>query len=174
MSKIIMRLQGFLIFLLFFVAMSEKAYANSSWVWVSYSPFKLLPLAIVITLILEWIAVFFIGKVKDLKRIIFVVTIANLVSFITPIVYRAITLAPVLGGSFFERLATSFEKGPYYLIMLGYLLLTLLLEVPVVYIFLQRQAANGRRLLFTIVAVNVVTTFLVFLIERIFTYGYFI
>lgn len=146
------------------VMMSNQVHANSSWHWVTTSPMTLLPLAVILTLTIEIMGIKIVIRQLDLKKIIKVVVIANLLSFLLPYVERAYRFSPTTGGfSFF----TASNKGPYFMIMMGYLIITLLVEMPIVYLYLRKENIVKVRLILTILFTNVFTTLLVASIERI-------
>lgn len=131
---------------------------------------KLLPFAIILTLLIEVVGIIIFGQVKDTKNVLKVVTLANVISFIFPYVERANRMKAV-AGSWFWAVRKAFDSGPYYMVLTGYLILTILIEVPLVYKFLSRHSLNRKRLLQTIILVNIITTLIVAGIERYFCYG---
>ena len=58
----------FLFTILFVLMFATVSNANSSWHWVTVSPLKVLPFAVFFTLLIETVAVVFIGKVADIKK----------------------------------------------------------------------------------------------------------
>jgi len=153
------------IFLAFFQSVS---YANSSWHWITSSPLKVLPFAIVITLLIETIAVVKLGKVANSKKVFLIVSLANLLSFLAPYFERAYRFIPTSGG--FSILA-AFNKGPYYIVLVGYLLLTIIVELPIVYFLLRKNTKNRINLIVSILMSNIITTILVAVCERIICVG---
>lgn len=137
--------------------------ANSSWHWVTASPLKVLPFAILFTLIIETSAIVMIGKVADIKKSFIVVGLANLFSFLAPYIFRAYRFIPTSGG--FDLLA-AFNKGPYYIVLTGFLVLTLIVELPIVYLMLKKETNKKPSLAITILASNIITTLLVAVCER--------
>ena len=157
--------------LIWFVYFSRvKSYANSSWHWVTTSPMNVFPIAVILMLLIESFAILkFAGlKEKDTKKVFLVITLANLLSFAAPYIYRAISFSRVLG---IISISAAFNKGPYYIVMSGYLILTLIFELPVVYLFLRMHVKNKIRLALTIPAANVITTVLVAVLERLICVG---
>lgn len=136
--KNIMILSMILLFSMFPVTV----YANSSWHWVTYSPKDILPFAILFTLLIETFGIKKFGKVNHIKEVIFVVAVANIISFTFPYIYRAYNLMGVTASNYLQAWTSAFNSGPYYMIMLGYLALTLLLEMPVVYNALKNISLN--------------------------------
>lgn len=133
------------------------AYANSSWHWVAYSPQEILPYAVLVTLAVETTVIARAGGIQDLRKAVAVIAAANIVSFVFPYLERALRFLAVAGSIFFAW-DKAFNSGPYYIIMAGYLALTLALEIPAVYVLLGKHAVNKERLLAGAVASNVLTT----------------
>lgn len=173
------KIYSFFMATLFVMMFPITASANSSWVWISETrPLDLLPVVVVVTLAIEIYAVNWIANVKRITRVIPVVTVANLVSFLVP--YLWLVLDP-LGTSPYSFLVVEeglsyalnyhIEHGPFYTVSLFFLILTLLLEVPIVYLFCKKKVENKKRLICVIVIANALTTFITFMVERIFCYG---
>ena len=151
-----------------FISLPTIAYANSSWQWLTISPLKVLPWAILLTLFIETIVIMKFGRVLNLRKVFGVLCMANLFSFIAPYLLRAHSHIPTSGS---YALLSAFEKGPYYMVLSGYLLLTIMVELPIVYQFLKEMAINRNHLKGSILAANIVTTILVAIIERILCVG---
>ena len=96
------------------------------------------------------------------------VGLANLLSFIAPYLERAYRFIPTSGGF---SISAAFNKGPYYMILFGYLALTVIVELPVVYLMLRKESLNKKNLLLSILLSNIVTTLLVAVIERVLCTG---
>ena len=58
-----------------------------------------------------------------------------------------------------------------FTVSLFYLLITLLVEFPIVYLFLRKKASNKKVLIAVIIAANVLTTVMTFAVEHIFCHG---
>ena len=157
-----------LLVVLILAAGCQPACANSSWHWVTASPLTLFPFAVVFTLLIETIVVHRFGRTASLRRTATVVSLANLASFLAPYLFRAYHAIPVRGG--FDVIA-SFERGPFYMVLTGYLLLTLLVEVPIVMWRLSRKGSSRPRLLMVTIGVNALTTLLVAVVERVICHG---
>lgn len=144
-------------------------YANSSWIWLTADPLTILPYAIIFTLIVEVIAVVKIGKVKEYKKAFLIIIIANLSSFILPYVFLAFEFLP-----FSDTLSISYSvsKGPYYIVLTGYLMMTILIELPVIYFLLEKNTLNKKNLIISIIFSNVVTTLAVAVVERMVCIGH--
>lgn len=152
----------------FLILFQGDAYANSSWHWVTVSPLKVLPFAVVVTLLAETFAVIKIGRTEDAKRVFLVVGCANLFSFLAPYIERAYRFIPTSGGF---SITAAFNKGPYYMVLAGYLLLTVIVELPVVYLLLRRNAGSKRGLVISILVSNIITTLFVAVCERLICIG---
>ena len=163
--------------ILLIVLFPTTVYANSSWHWVSSTrPLDLLPIVVIATLLIEILSVNYISKVKDLKRVIPVISLANLVSFFTPYVWIGIdpdnvySLYTSENGIFYTINYTA-EYTPVFTVSLVFLAITLLIETPIVYLFFRKRVPNKRTLVLVIIAANVLTTAITFAVERIFCKG---
>ncbi|AEV69764.1 hypothetical protein [Acetivibrio clariflavus] len=152
---------------IFILSMPVTVYANSSWHWITMSPMKILPYVIIFTLIVEIAAVFTIGKVKNFKRVFYVISLANLFSYLAPYVERAYRFIPTSGF----RISAAFNKGPYYIVLTGYLILTIIVELPIVFWMLRKHTESKKMLVISILGANIVTTVAVAIIERILCIG---
>lgn len=142
-----------------------NVFANSSWRWISETrPYDVLPFVVILTLVIECLSVCFIAKVKNIPKLIFVVLLANILSFAAP--YLFLFIIPSLYT--FEQ---TLEHTPFYIVGITYLFITLAVEIPTVYFTLKKSSPNPQKLLFTIIGVNVLTTILTAIIERIFCTG---
>ena len=62
--------------------LATPVFANSSWRWLSDTrPYDLLPIAVVMTLVIEILVINYIPRVKNLPQTAFWVTLSNLMSF---------------------------------------------------------------------------------------------
>jgi len=154
--------------LVFFLILTSQAQANSSWQWLTTSPLPIFPLAIIGTLVVEIVAVKKIAAIGKIRKTILTITLANLLSFLAPYLFRAYQMIPTQGAF---SVAASFERGPFFIVAAGYLILTLLVEVPVVYFLLAKDTAFKKKLALAIVGTNVMTTALVAVIERLICVG---
>lgn len=153
------------------------AYANSSWHWISKTrPIDLLPIVIVITLLIEISAVNYIAKIRNLKLVIPVVGLANLVSFLIPYFYEAVSPDNAYslywgGKDYFSVIDYTVTHCPVYTISAVYLFVTLLAETPIVYLIFRNRVKSKRILLGTIIGANVLTTIITIIIEQTLCYG---
>jgi hypothetical protein len=150
-----------------FMLIPVTAYANSSWHWITVSPMKILPFVIILTLIVEIAAVYVIGKVKNFRRIFYVISLANLFSYLAPYIERAYRFIPTSGFS----ISAAFNKGPFYIVRLGYLVLTIVIELPIAFWLLRKHSDSKKMLAVSIVGSNILTTVAVYIVERIVCIG---
>ena len=153
------------------------AYANSSWHWVSAArPLDLLPAVVIVTLAVETVAVNYIAKVKNLKRVIPVISLANLFSFAVPYIWIGIDPNNIYSlytpdeGIFYAINYTA-EHTPLFTVTVVFLLITLLAETPIVYLFFRKRVPSKNILFIVIIAANILTTAMTFAVERIFCHG---
>lgn len=157
--------------ILLFVIYPVRVLANSSWHWVTVSPMKVLPFAIILTLAIESWGVIIYGKVGQKVRTFVIVTFANIASFIAPYIYSTYKLNRFYCSGLDYAWERAFNNGPNYIIRLVYLILTLCIEVPLVYFLLRNQSNDKKRLLLVTIAVNVITTIIVGVLERFLCQG---
>ena len=168
---------SFLAVLLLVFLFPTAAFANSSWHWISSTrPFDLLPIVITATLLTEILSIYYIAKVKSLKIIIPVVTLANLTSFLIPYIWLGLNPDNVYSLYTSEEgllyaINYTVQSSPTFTISILYLLITLFAETPIVYFFLRKRAANKKILFIVIIAANILTTAVTFAAERIFCHG---
>ncbi len=146
---------------------SLTTFANSSWVWISETrPYDVLPWVAIGTLIIETISILFFAKIKNGFKVFTFVTVANTISFATPYLVNLM--------SYYEQMF-SFDKylehWPSYTVGILFCIATILIEFPVVYFSLRKNAVSNKRFAITIIVSNIITTTLVAIIERIFCVG---
>ncbi|MCM1114092.1 MAG: hypothetical protein NC397_01195 [Clostridium sp.] len=140
------------------------AYANSSWYWIStVRPFDILPVAAVLTIIIELVIIKYMGRVDSTGKLLAVVIFANLLSFAMPYLCRCFDTL----YSFDQMI----ENTPSYTVTLVFLLMTLIVEMPIVYCFTRKISENKKYLLLSIFVSNTITTVLVAVIERMICRG---
>ena len=139
------------------------AYANSSWHWLTKTnPFDILPYVTVATLLIEYFAIKILNQIRKAIMLFAIVCGANLASFLLP--FGLLWIVSINGLYTFKM---SINNLPTYIIGLGYLFLTLAVEVPILYFCFRNRVSNKKKLMITIIAVNVVTTAMVAIVERI-------
>ncbi len=152
----------FLMSLIMFFSLTLTVFANSSWVWLTdVTPFYILPVAVFITITVECLMIASQVDNKTIK-VLFFVLLANLVSFILPYLLEY-SNAKMVVDTFDQYL----HKGPTYMIGFGYLILTLVSEVPIVYNGVKKNAKDKSKLLKYIFIANAITTVAVAVLERI-------
>lgn len=148
------------VFSLFEIFISNTAYANSSWHWISHTrPLDVLPFAIIATLLIEIFMIVKFNKIKAIVKSSIVISIANMGSFLIPYLWDFIDFPK---GSFIETM----NSYPSYIIRSTYLFFTLIIEVPIVYFLLKKNCENRKKLLIVTIMANIITTGLVAIIER--------
>lgn len=148
--------------------LTSRAQANSSWQWLTTSPLPVFPFAVIGTLLIEFYAIKKIVGIDRTNKVLFTVAVANIFSFLAPYIIRAFQMIPIQGAF---SLVASFEGGPFFMVAVGYLILTLIIEVPVVYLLLSRVTTLKKKLAITIIGANIVTTGLVAVVERLICVG---
>ncbi len=139
-------------------------YADSSWSWMAGpTPSALLPYAVILTLVIEIGMIQHVSGQESLARTGLTVTGANLVSFLVPMAVT-LFLNPV-----HQYPATLYDY--YWIVSLGYLMLTLALEVPIVYHLLKNHCRKQEKLLKSIILSNIITTAIVCCMERFLCHG---
>ena len=159
---------------LFIIAMwgtlSTTAYANSSWIWLTRrQPYELLPLAVLVTFVIETGVILFSLREKKLWKTLMLVTAANLMSFLLPYLFLYQDQKFINGG---REIREMLDRGPFYIVGAFYLIITLVVEVPLVYAGLKNEMKDKKRGFLTIIASNVVTTVLVCVAERMICRGH--
>ena len=143
-------------------ALSLTASANSSWHWISSTrPYDLLPIVIAVTLTLETLALTRFAKVQPFSKVFCMVLLANSVSF----------AVPYIGDHTPYTFSQALEHVPMYTVGVAYLIVTLLAEMPVVYLTLRKHTDKPKRLLWVTLGANAVTTALTALAERLLCRG---
>jgi hypothetical protein len=168
------KLKVSVILFLFIVTYQTTVLANSSWQWLTSSPKVFLPYAILFTLAIEIVGIYVFAKLKGWSikiKTAVVVVIANLASFLFPYILRAIDLQSFFSGGWIASWNLAFETGPYYIVLAEYFLLTLVIEGPLVYLYLKKHVQNKRTLIKIIIILNIFTTLIVAVLERILFYG---
>ncbi len=154
-------LSGFMLLIL-----PQSVFADSSWIWLTdYRPFDLLPPVAMATIVIEVLAIWLIPHTGKLIKTAVAVILANVASFLLP--YALLLEDPV-----YPRFDDVLDAGPNYIVGFGFVMLTLLIEIPVVYNLLKRHVDSKKRLLWAMVGSNTATTAMVAVIERMVTNGY--
>lgn len=141
-----------------------QVYANSSWRWLTdKKPWHLLPTAIVLTLLIEITMHKHILNIKSVK-VYFAIIVANVCSFLFPYVM----ICYVNYSQVLYTVKETLNAGPTYMIRFGYLFMTLAIEVPIVKGMIKELIEEeDRKKAFSVTVIsNIITTALVFVIER--------
>ncbi|MDP4119807.1 MAG: hypothetical protein Q8876_01960 [Bacillota bacterium] len=163
----------FLMALLFVFLFQTTVYADSSWHWLTTSPLYVLPFAVVFTIAIETFIIAKFGSVinpaKKAFKVFCVVCVSNIFSFIFPYVFVVlIGDTPVnFGDPINEVVNMVFNEGPSYIITLRYLIMTLFVEIPIVYFFLRKDVLSRKKLVLFIAVANIITTLLVAITEHV-------
>lgn len=158
-----------LLFILLFPVLSTTASANSSWVWLTGDPRPMLPWAIIGTLITEIFIIGYFNSIrnKNIIKLAAFVILGNVVSFLVPYIF--IGLLPSVHvdiDNFFERIDYFTTIGPFYIVGIALLILTLLIEIPIVYFSNIKVVESKKRFIISIIVANIITTTAVAIIER--------
>ena len=159
---------GIRIFLCSFLVCGQAVYANSSWVWLTdRRPYQLLPAVAVFTVLFETCFIKAFLKFRNIPKLFAVVLAGNLLSFLIPYAFGYLEWTQFHGNNIFEM----FEHLPYYIIGPLYLIFTLVIEIPVLLKCFKKELPDIRKGAVVIGAANVITTLVVFVIERYLCYG---
>ena len=116
------------------------------------------------TLAVEVLAITRLAAIPPIRKVILVVCGSNVLSYLAPYIWNGLTSELYS----FEQLL---EGWPMYTVCTVYLIVTVLIELPVVYYALRKYTDNRKRLILVTIGANVVTTALTALAERIFCHG---
>lgn len=165
MKKIINKYYSILILtVLFSISFPMVVYANSSWQWISKTrPYDVLPYVIIVTLLIESLGLYLLINIRPFSRIFFIVLAGNLLSFLLP--YLLNIFDPIFP---LERIL---ETTPFYAVGALYLISTIIAEVPLCYWYLSKITEEKKRLLYTLIILNTITTIITACVERYFCRG---
>jgi len=144
-----------------------NAFADSSWIWISEKrPFDILPWVAIGTILIEWLSIWLIPKTGQALKALGTVTLANAASFLLPYAFLKASL------SWYGTFDHILDSGPHYIVSGVFLLLTIIIEMPIVYNVLKSNVQSKRMLQITIIVSNIITTAGVAVIERLITEGH--
>jgi len=144
----------------------QAVYADSSWYWISETrPFDILPFVAIATILIEVMWIRNATRMKELGKVFFVVIVANLVSFVAPYVIEYLSMSWY--GSIFDVI----DAVPIFTVNVGFLMLTMVVEMPIVYNSLKKYVANKKMLMWHTLYANVATTVMVVIVERLICSG---
>ncbi len=157
----------FIISLILLQLFNLTTFANSSWVWISETrPYDVLPWVAIGTLIIETISLIVFAKIKNGFKVFTFVTIANAISFAAPYLVNLMLYSNQMFP--FDKYL---EHWPSYTVGVLFCIVTILIELPIVYFSLKKETISNKKFIITIIISNVVTTILVAITERIFCVG---
>ena len=146
----------------------QAVFADSSWCWLTDTrPFDILPPVALATIVIEVLAIWLIPNTGKLMKTAVAVILANAASFLLP-------YALLLNDPVYPKFDDMLNAGPNYIVGAGFVILTLVLEIPIVYNLLKKHVDSKKKLLWSIVGSNIVTTAMVAVIERMVTDGYWV
>lgn len=146
----------------------QAVFADSSWCWLTDTrPFDILPPVALATIVIEVLAIWLIPHTGKLMKTAVAVILANAASFLLP-------YALLLNDPVYPKFDDMLNAGPNYIVGAGFVILTLVLEIPIVYNLLKKHVDSKKKLLWSIIGSNIVTTAMVAVIERIVTDGYWV
>ena len=149
------------------VLLPANAFADSSWVWISEKrPFDILPWVAVGTILIEWLSIWLIPKTGHSLKVLGIVMIANVASFLLPYAFLKADL------SWYGTFEHILDSGPHYIVSGVFLMLTIIIEMPIVYNALKKQVQDRKVLKVVIIVSNIITTAGVAIVERLITEGY--
>ncbi|MBR2675071.1 MAG: hypothetical protein IKE52_06455 [Mogibacterium sp.] len=152
--------------ILIFAAFTSIVYANSSWYWISeLRPFDILPWVVLGTILVEWLIIYLVPKTGQCAKVLGLVIIANTASFLLP--YLFLKMSNSWYGTF-ERIL---DSGPHYIVSGVYLVLTIVIEFPIMYEGLKKNVEDTKLLNKTILVANIITSIGVAVVERLITEG---
>ena len=153
---------------LMLLILPQAVFADSSWCWLTDTrPFDILPPVALATIVIEVLAIWLIPNTGKLMKTAVAVILANAASFLLP--YSVLVFNQV-----YPKFEDALNAGPNYIVGFGFVMLTLLIEIPIVYYLLNKHVDNKKKLLWSIIGSNIVTTAMVAVIERMVTDGYWI
>lgn len=146
----------------------QAVFADSSWCWLTDTrPFDILPPVALATIVIEVLAIWLIPHTGKLMKTAVAVILANAASFLLP-------YALLLNDPVYPKFDDMLNAGPNYIVGAGFVILTLVIEIPIVYNLLKKHVDSKKKLLWSIVGSNIVTTAMVAVIERMVTDGYWV
>ena len=121
--------------------------------------------AIIGTVAIETICIYLATHKNCFLKTIITVSIANLASFLIP--YLFVRLVPKLLYTY-EQMK---EHTPLFMIGAGYFIVTILFELPIVFLTMRKQFNANKQAALIIIGSNLLTTIMVFFVERFYAPG---
>lgn len=151
---------------LMLLVLSQFVFADSSWCWLTDTrPFDILPPVALATIVIEVLAIWLIPHTGQFMKTAVAVILANAASFLLP--YSVLVFNQV-----YLKFEDALNAGPNYIVGFGFVMLTLLIEIPIVYNLLKKHVDSEKKLMWSIIGSNIVTTAMVAVIERMVTDGH--
>lgn len=143
------------------VMFTITASANSIWTerMENYSYMEHFPYIIIGTLIVETLALLVVTKMKKPLKVIGTVVLANAASFLIP---EAIMNLILFGGQRFELFMLF---NTYWFLNVIFIIITLAIELPIIWAILKKDVKSVKVLLLTATAVNIFTTVVTAIID---------
>jgi hypothetical protein len=154
-------------FLLMMTAINVQIFANSSWYLYANEPYTVLPYVIIFTLLFEIIFILYFIRIRNIKQIFYgtiVIIIANTFSFLLTLVLFGLTepnIPKEIGNEYIEKIIFSLHHWQYFINGFGFLGLTLIIEIPIIYNMLKNNVENKRRLIIILLLANTITTVII-------------
>ena len=146
---------------------ANTAFANSSWIWITKTrPVDVFPWAAAATVLCEWLLLLRFARVTRHAKALGIVAAANLASFAVPYALSLFAFG-IDGLAFSEYL----DHWPSYTVGAAFAAATLVIELPAVYFSLRADAPDRKRLVWTTIASNVLTTAFIAAVERLLCRG---
>ncbi|MBQ8804417.1 MAG: hypothetical protein IJZ53_12340 [Tyzzerella sp.] len=159
-----------IIVFLLLLSIPQVVSANSSWCWISETrPYDVLPVVAVATILIEVVMINRCAGLKSYYRTMACVTVANLLSFVCPYI---VNYCRLIEGKGYQPISDMFEHWPVYTVGICFLIVTVAVELPIVYLGLRKRVEDTKKLKRIIVIANVLTTIMVAVVERMFCQGH--
>ncbi|MBR0455363.1 MAG: hypothetical protein IJJ01_01745, partial [Firmicutes bacterium] len=128
---------------LMLLILAQAVLADSSWCWLTDTrPFDILPPVALATIVIEVLSIWLIPHTGKLIKTSVAVILANAASFLLP--YALLLEDPV-----YLRFDDVLNAGPNYIVGFGFVVLTLLIEIPVIYNLLKKHVDSRKKLLWS-------------------------
>lgn len=144
--------------------------ANSSWCWISETrPYDVLPVVAIATILIEVGMINRYARSQSLYRTMACVVVANLLSFVCPYI---VNYCRLIEGKGYQPMSDMFEHWPVYTVGICFLIMTVAVELPIVYFGLRKSVDDTKKLKRMIIIANVLTTIMVAVVERTICQGH--
>lgn len=142
------------VFIILTFCFTPTVFANSIWTkrMDNYSYMEHFPYIIIGTLIIEILALLAVTGMKKPLKVIGAVVLANAASFLIP---EMIINVIMFNGNHFEFFMLF---NTYWVLNVIFIIITIVIELPIIWVILRKDEKNVKALLLTTVAVNIFTT----------------